>query len=337
MGSKRRPRRLVISTMLFSAVTVIILVAWLYFFYRGGPNWSVPSLPFSNSDTADTLDLEAAEKSHGGANADHPSTSTSTKPPAADGTTTSDMHRASHGIAAAPTVRLRQGKYVGATLDASERYPKPVEVFRGIPYAQTTAGENRFRPPVPLGASDETFDAVALGYACPGANVTGVETTEAEDCLNLNVYRPAGVVPYDYDDGSDGSDGGEAGSRHYPLPRLPVVIYVHGGGFNSGVATERNMASFVSWAKEPLVGINFNYRLGALGFLPSSLSAQEGALNLGLKDQQLLFSWVRDNVTAFGGDPNNVTLMGLSAGAHSVCLFFKPRILNIPVLFVLFA
>lgn len=100
--------------------------------------------------------------------------------------------------------------------------------------------------------------------------------------------------------------------------KLPVIIYVHGGGFGGGSGRERNMASFVSWAETPMVAISFNYRVGALGFLPSALTKQEGSLNLGLKDQQMLFAWVQKNVAAFGGDPDNVTLMGLSAGSHSI-------------------
>lgn len=78
------------------------------------------------------------------------------------------------------------------------------------------------------------------------------------------------------------------------------------------------MASFVSWSEMPIIGINFNYRVGALGFLPSGLTLKHGLMNLGLKDQQFLFNWVRKNVASFGGDPDNVTIMGLSAGAHSI-------------------
>ncbi|KAK7734026.1 hypothetical protein SLS53_008021 [Cytospora paraplurivora] len=74
----------------------------------------------------------------------------------------------------------------------------------------------------------------------------------------------------------------------------------------------------VSWSTEPFIAVSFNYRIGALGFLPSSLSAKEGVLNLGLKDQILLFEWVKENAAAFGGDPDNITLFGLSAGAHSI-------------------
>jgi carboxylesterase type B len=77
-------------------------------------------------------------------------------------------------------------------------------------------------------------------------------------------------------------------------------------------------ASMVSWSEQPFVAVSFNYRLGSLGFLPSRVGAKEGILNLGLRDQILLFEWVQENIEAFGGDKNNVTLAGLSAGAHSV-------------------
>jgi carboxylesterase type B len=74
----------------------------------------------------------------------------------------------------------------------------------------------------------------------------------------------------------------------------------------------------VAWSEKPFVAVSFGYRLGALGFLPSGLTKKEGLLNLGLRDQILLFQWVQENIEAFGGDPGNVTLFGLSAGAHSV-------------------
>ncbi|KAF3031806.1 hypothetical protein E8E11_001368 [Didymella keratinophila] len=77
-------------------------------------------------------------------------------------------------------------------------------------------------------------------------------------------------------------------------------------------------ASMVGWSDVPFIGMSFGYRIGALGFLPSKLSAEEGALNLGLKDQICLLEWVEENIHHFGGDKNNVTLIGLSAGAHSI-------------------
>lgn len=74
----------------------------------------------------------------------------------------------------------------------------------------------------------------------------------------------------------------------------------------------------VAWSEEPFIAVAFNYRLGAFGFLPSKLAQKEGLLNAGLKDQALLLQWVQDNIAEFGGDPNDVTLMGSSAGAHSI-------------------
>ncbi|CCC07512.1 hypothetical protein SMACR_02515 [Sordaria macrospora] len=153
-----------------------------------------------------------------------------------------------------PAVTLRQGRYIGVNLPVEYRFPKAIEAWRGIPFAQTTGGENRFRPPKALPDSDQTFQAVRFGENCPIGGTVGKGF--GENCLNANIYRPA--------------------------------------------------------------GINFNYRVCALGFLPSALTAKEGLLNLGLRDQTMMLEWVRENVKAFGGDPDNVTIMGLSAGAHSI-------------------
>ncbi|KAK4140869.1 Alpha/Beta hydrolase protein [Dichotomopilus funicola] len=241
------------------------------------------------------------------------STSTSTASIATDTTSSSIMvptQRPGGAAIYGPTVSLLQGTYVGTTLMSSPRFPKAIEAFRGVPYAQDTGGQNRFRPPQPLPKSNQIFDAVAWGKICPNGGV--VQRNMSENCLNANIYRPAGLVDrYGYEKTDDGS-------RSQTRPRLPVVVYVHGGGFNVGHGGERNMASFIAWAKAPMVSVNFNYRVGALGFLPSEVTAREGLLNLGLQDQQMLLSWVQDNIEAFGGDPDNVTIMGLSAGAHSI-------------------
>lgn len=202
------------------------------------------------------------------------------------------------------TIALAQGHYTGVLLPISSTTPREVEAWRGIPYAESTGGANRFRPPVPLppnAAGLEVNSASEFGCICPGsiARVNGIN--EGEDCLNLNVYRQRGR----------GDSGGA---------KMPVLVYVHGGAFNGGMGVERDMASFVGWADTPIVGINFNYRVGALGFPSSAVADGEGCLNLGLKDQRLLFEWVRENVGAFGGDRNRITVMGLSAGAHSVSL-----------------
>ncbi|TPX07858.1 uncharacterized protein E0L32_010433 [Thyridium curvatum] len=194
------------------------------------------------------------------------------------------------------SVTLRQGSYTGTVLPASKGgRPREVDAFLGVPYAEPPVGENRFRPPLRLAASSAAANATLAGPSC----AAGGGDYESEDCLTVNVYRPRNALE-------------EEGKK------LPVALYVHGGAFNGGRGTERDMASFVAWADRDVIGVNFNYRVGALGFLPSALTAKEGLLNLGLRDQQMLFDWVRENIAAFGGDEDNVTLMGLSAGAHSL-------------------
>ncbi|KAK4190156.1 putative cholinesterase [Podospora australis] len=207
-----------------------------------------------------------------------------------------------------PTVVLPQGTYVGTTNFKAPRFNKSVDAFRGVPFAQDASGENRFRPPQPLPKSDDTFDAIEYGQFCPVEGV--VYKGAGENCLNANIYRPAGLV--------DKHGYYLKGEEPKQKANLPVVVYIHGGGFNVGRGIERNMASFVAWAEDPIVAVNFNYRVGALGFLPSDITAKEGLLNLGLRDQQFLLEWVQQNIGAFGGDAGNVTIMGLSAGAHSI-------------------
>lgn len=196
-----------------------------------------------------------------------------------------------------PTVRLSQSLVVGATLEGE--YPHAIEAFRGIPYALPPTGDRRFRPPVKLPSSQDVIDATKFGPRAPAKQflVIGPTLEESEECLTVNVFRQA---------------------RHKDASKLPVAVYLHGGAFNRGNAAMHDTASMVGWSELPFIGISFNYRIGALGFLPSRLSASEGALNLGLKDQICLLEWVEENIHWFGGDKNNVTLIGLSAGAHSV-------------------
>lgn len=208
-----------------------------------------------------------------------------------------------------PTVSLPQGKMIGVTYPQEELRPRAVEAFLGIPYAQPPVGERRFRPAEKLPASpDAVIDASRYGPSAPGKQLLagGPKLVYSEDCLTANVFRQA-------NGGSVATDGGKGSTG-----LLPVAVYIHGGAFNRGTASMHNTTSMVAWSEEPFVAVSFNYRIGALGFLPSSLTAKEGVLNLGLRDQILLFDWVQENIEAFGGDPGNVTLVGLSAGAHSV-------------------
>ncbi|KAJ9137040.1 Carboxylic ester hydrolase [Pleurostoma richardsiae] len=203
-------------------------------------------------------------------------------------------------VSSRPQVVLRQGVLVGVRL--SEALPQPIDAFLGVPYALPPIGDRRFRPAARIPSSSTTVDASKYGPAAPGKQLrpgVGPELTYSEDCLTANIFRP-NLQP-------------DPSSK-----RLPVAVYIHGGAFNRGTSSMHNTASMVSHSEEPFVAVSFNYRIGALGFLPSAVTAKEGALNLGLRDQAHLLEWVHENVAAFGGNPDDVTLIGLSAGAHSI-------------------
>ena len=124
----------------------------------------------------------------------------------------------------------------------------------------------------------------------------GREYTYSEDCLFLNVFAP---------------EKGDTG--------MPVIVYIHGGGFTGGCGHERHFDGPV-WPEKGVIGVTINYRLGPLGFAthPALLAESGKTGNYGLYDQLAALKWVRDNISAFGGDPGNVTIMGQSAGAMSV-------------------
>jgi acetylcholinesterase len=174
-------------------------------------------------------------------------------------------------------VELRQGTIWGVEVDTG--YPQTLEQFLGIPYAQPTGGENRFKPPIPVNSSTEIFHALHFGERCPAPPRD--QELQGEDCLNLNIWRP---------------------KKRDTKKKLPVLVYFHGGAFNSGYGHGRQISNLVAWSAEPMLGLSFNYRVGAFGFLPSKLAAKEGILNIGLKDQVLLLQWVQENIAAFGGD-----------------------------------
>ncbi|KAI0974806.1 carboxylesterase 3 [Xylaria arbuscula] len=209
-------------------------------------------------------------------------------------------------------LNLTQGNYLGEVVGPSSSTPRAIEAYLGVPYAQTTAGQNRFRPPQAVSTQAQPgviYHALKYGDICPPGK-TGVGG-HSENCLNANIYRP-----------HFGDDAASIAAEERRLgvnsTKLPVVAYVHGGGFNTGSGKERDMESFAAFADSPIVALSFNYRVGPLGFLPSAATAKQGLLNLGLKDQQFFFEWMRANLPAIGGDPDNVTLMGLSAGSHSI-------------------
>lgn len=172
-------------------------------------------------------------------------------------------------------------------------------VFRGIPYAAAPVGELRWQPPVPRPRWEGVREATQFGLRC--VQDTGRDPDfgrpTGEDCLNLNVWTPRSATPAD---------------------KRAVLVWIHGGGFLNGSADIYD-ASWLT-TRGDVVVVTVNYRLGALGFLAlPQLSPDGQAGNYGLADQQAALRWVHDNIAAFGGDPDKVTVAGESAGAMSVC------------------
>jgi carboxylesterase type B len=192
-----------------------------------------------------------------------------------------------------PTVSVNGCNIVGRAQPVSAKYPKALELFHGIPYARA----QRFQAPAPLDPSPGQ-SIQAHRPSAPSQPFPLAPHDTAENPLTLNIARPAG--------------------QQQQQQKLPVVVYVHGGGFNFGFPAERDLGAFVAWAQKPVLAVGICYRLGALGFLTSEDGSQE--LNLGLKDQRVAVEWVRRWIGAFGGDADDLTLMGVSAGAHAVSL-----------------
>lgn len=197
----------------------------------------------------------------------------------------------------APTARLDSG-YVTGTTEKGD-----VQAFRGIPYAAPPVGPLRWRAPAPVQAWQDVRDASQFGAACPQApdhkeSWAKVGKT-SENCLFLNVWRPARPGKY------------------------PVMVFLHGGGFTYGSGGVPLYDS-ARLASRGVVVVTVNYRLGILGFFAHPAlthDAPDGLLgNYGIMDQVEALRWVQRNAAAIGGDPDNVTLFGESAGAGTIQL-----------------
>jgi para-nitrobenzyl esterase len=171
-----------------------------------------------------------------------------------------------------------------------------IRVFRGVPYAEPPVGELRFRPPQRRARWDDVHDATEYGPTAPqkmsvskvGELIPNV-IRPGDDYLNLNVWTPEGAE------------------------NLPVMVFIHGGSWSIGSGSVEGYDGS-KFARDGVVLVTINYRLGIEGFVWFG----EGAPNLGMLDQICALEWVRENISAFGGDPNSVTIFGESAGGMSV-------------------
>jgi para-nitrobenzyl esterase len=197
--------------------------------------------------------------------------------------------------AVADPVHTRQGEVGGVTAGK-------VESFKGIPFAAPPIGEARWRPPGPGPSWTGVKAADAFGPICMQGRRGPAAPPMSEDCLTLNVWRPAGA---------------KAGDK------LPVMVWIYGGAFVQGAASTP-FYDGTHFAEQGVVLVSFNYRVGRFGFfahpaLDAGPETKGGPFaNYGLMDQIAALKWVRANIAAFGGDPRNVTMFGESAGAISV-------------------
>ncbi|HZC43796.1 MAG TPA: carboxylesterase family protein, partial [Acidobacteriaceae bacterium] len=178
-----------------------------------------------------------------------------------------------------------------------------VRAFLGIPYAAPPVGPLRWKPPQPVAAWSGVRSATSFGPRCMQTelfpDMVFRDSGPSEDCLTLNVWAPAAKAS----------------------TPLPVMVWIHGGGFVSGGSSEPRQDG-EHLARKGVIIVSMNYRLGIFGFfaLPSLVaeSAQHAAGNYGLMDQAAALNWVHRNIAAFGGDPTKVTIFGESAGSISV-------------------
>lgn len=199
---------------------------------------------------------------------------------------------------AAPEVIIGRMTLIGRDITGLQQ-----DFFGGIPFVEPPLGKLRLTPPVrlkELPAGD--FNATNFGLACLQPNVSSA--LMSEDCLTINVLRPSGLKPD---------------------AKVPVLFWTYGGGFQGGSSAQYNASAIVAQSVArgtPLIYVNFNYRLGPLGFPQGDEANSLGALNLALKDQLAALEWVQENIHYFGGDKSKVTVFGESAGSIMTAILF---------------
>lgn len=192
-----------------------------------------------------------------------------------------------------PTVKTKSGILQGVT-------EAGVSSFKGIPFAAPPVGEYRWRPPQPVQAWEGIRDASKYCADCPQRTWPGSTAVTSEDCLFLNVWTPATATENS---------------------KLPVMVWIHGGAFTGGSGAGPGSAGD-AFAKKDVILLTINYRLGRLGhFAHPALSnehPEEFKGSYAYMDQIAALKWVKENIAAFGGDPDNVTIFGFSSGGVSI-------------------
>lgn len=175
-----------------------------------------------------------------------------------------------------------------------------VRVFKGIPYAAPPIGDLRWRQPQAAASWEGVRDATEFGADCmqPTGSIGASQAKKSEDCLYLNIWTSRRKEPQ------------------------PVMFWIHGGGFSFGSGSNDGYHG-TEFAKSGIVLVTINYRLGLAGFFPHPGLSEESSRgisgNQGIHDQLAALQWVQENIAAFGGDPDNITIFGESAGSMSVC------------------
>jgi acetylcholinesterase len=188
-----------------------------------------------------------------------------------------------------------QGTQVLTDLKKSTTFESPVNAWLGVQYSTQPVGPSRFKPVQTPEAFEGTRNASDFGPAC-WQNLFS-STQQSEECLTVSIFRPSNV----------------------PMEQeLPVLVYLHGGSFVSGSHRSFDGALFVEKSVQPLMVATVQYRLGALGSLPGKFMDEEGLLNLGIRDQKQSLEFLQQYIQYFGGNKNQITLSGQSAGGHSV-------------------
>ncbi|KAL2833473.1 Alpha/Beta hydrolase protein [Aspergillus pseudoustus] len=196
-------------------------------------------------------------------------------------------------VLASPIVDLGYARYAGLTNSAG------VNEFLGMRFAQAPTGNLRWRAPQDpnIEGIEDLVPAQSFKPICIGVGQNAASSSYSEDCLYINVFGPANAT---------------ATSQ-----RLPVWVFIQGGGYGTNSNANYNGTKIIEESGHNIVFVNFNYRVGALGFLASARIRDNGALNVGLLDQRKALVWVKKNIHLFGGDSDHIVIHGMSAGGGS--------------------